>query len=394
MNPLPNDPWQLDVVAGWLLREGWRMQNRRLLFQEIAQRLIGEGVPIWRMAAYIPTLHPELFADAFFWRSDTKRATYVQAQHQVKVTEEFQASPLHEVTRTGQPLRRKLTGPAAQLDFPFLQEIASQGATEHYIAPVFYANNTIVHLSFTTNSPGGFSDAHIKTFDDLAVIFAPIVEAFSTNMMAARLLDTYVGHNAGQRVLTGQIVRGSGETLRAALWYCDLRGFTALSDQLPRDQLIATLNAYFDCMGEAIEQQHGEVLKFIGDAMLAIFPVAGDEQAACVSAFAAARQGLAAMDKLNQERAGRGESALAFGIALHIGDVMYGNIGTKHRLDFTVIGPAVNFAARLEAVCRQLGQRLVISEPVARHLGDQVSAIGQHTLRSIPQPQALFIPAS
>jgi adenylate cyclase len=386
--------WRLHPVTAWLLREGWRHTNRRLLFEELGQRFNAAGVPIWRMAAFIPTLHPELFADSFFWNRDSGKARYEQSEHSVQQEPDYQNSPLTEARRTGLSLRRRLVGPDAQLDFPILHSFAKQGATDYLALPVRWSQARPVFLTFTTDHPQGFSDEQIEVLFDLATVFAPIIEAMATQMIAVRLLDTYVGRNAGQRVLAGQIGRGSGETISAAIWYCDLRGFTALSDRLPRDRLIATLNDYFDRMGSAIERRHGEVLKFIGDAMLAIFPVAVGQQAACQAAFTAAQESIAAMDTLNIERRQAGDVELEYGIALHVGDVMYGNIGTSHRLDFTVIGPAVNYASRLERMCRELRQKLVMSADVARHLGPGVRSAGRHNLRSIAEPQEIFVQAS
>jgi adenylate cyclase len=388
-----DSPWLLHPVAAWLLREGWRHANRRLLFEQIGRRLNETGVPVWRMAAFIPTLHPELFADSFFWNRDSGEARYQQSEHGIQEEPDYINSPLTEARRTGQSLRRRLAGPQAQIDYPILREFASQGATDYLALPVRWTGARPVFLTFTTDHPQGFSEQQVSILSDLAVVFAPIIEAMATQMIAVRLLDTYVGRNAGQRVLAGQIGRGSGETISAAIWYCDLRGFTLLSDRLPRDRLIATLNDYFDRMGGAIERHKGEVLKFIGDAMLAIFPVEDSPAAACQSAFAAAQESIAAMDTLNAQRRSAGESELEYGIALHIGDVMYGNIGTSHRLDFTVIGPAVNYASRLERLCRDLGQKLVLSAAVARHLDDRVRSVGKHALRSVAEKQEIFVPA-
>jgi len=391
--PSPDPAWSLHPVTAWLLREGWRHTNQRKLFEEIGRRFNEAGVPIWRMAAFIPTLHPELYADSFFWTRDSGKARYQQSGHSVRQDAEYQNSPLLEVGRTGQPMRRRLAGADAVLDFPILRQMAEQGATEYIALPVRFSRPQPVYLTFATDRAGGFSDEHFVVLRDLAEVFAPIIEAMATQMVAVRLLDTYVGRNAGQRVLAGQIGRGSGETISAAIWYCDLRGFTQLSDRLPRDRLIATLNDYFDRMGGAIEKHKGEVLKFIGDAMLAIFPVENDQAAACQAAFAAAQESIAAMAAFNAQRRNDGDSELEYGIALHVGDVMYGNIGTSHRLDFTVIGPAVNYASRLERLCRELGQKLVLSADVARHLGSEVRSAGHHTLRSVAEKQEIFVAA-
>ena len=204
------------------------------------------------------------------------------------------------------------------------------------------------------------------------------------------MLDTYVGQHAGKHILEGQITRGSGETIKAAIWLCDLRGFTAMAERQPRDRMIACLNDYFDRMATPVKHHGGEILKFIGDAMLAVFPL--DEDRACERALAAATDARAAMRRWNAERQEQGDKALNFGIALHAGDVMYGNIGTADRLDFTIIGPAVNMTSRMERLCRRLDLDLLVSDSFAKMCASQASlrALGTHQLEDIVRPVELF----
>ena len=204
---------------------------------------------------------------------------------------------------------------------------------------------------------------HLTQIEDLLPVVSLLLEIHLNRRIAIDLLDTYVGRDAGERILNGQITRGSGETVQAAIWYCDLRGFTALSERLGRDALLACLNDYFDCMGVPIERHRGEILKFIGDAILAIFRL--DDEPACGRALDAAIDARSAMLELNRRRRADGLDALDFGLALHAGEVMYGNIGTADRLDFTVIGPAVNLTTRIERLCRTLGPNLLMSEAFA-----------------------------
>lgn len=217
---------------------------------------------------------------------------------------------------------------------------------------------------------------------------ATIIEARLTRRIARTLLDTYVGRRAGERILSGQIIRGTGETVRAAVWYCDLRGFTALTEQLPRDRLIATLNAYLECMAAPLERYDGKILKFMGDGMLAIFPIA-QKDAHC-RALNAAIEAREAMAQLNARRGARNESALGFGIALHAGKVMYGNIGAPTRLDFTVIGPAVNQTVRIEALCRQLGRQILVSSTFVLDCPIELVSLGRHVLRGVAEPAEIF----
>jgi adenylate cyclase len=252
-------------------------------------------------------------------------------------------------------------------------------------------------IAIATDRPDGFTLAELHLIDAMLPHMARQSELLTLRYLTTTLLDTYVGHKAGERVLTGQIRRGSGETIRAVIWLSDLRGFTSLSDRLPRDALLALLNGYFDCVGGAIEAAGGEILKFIGDAVLAIFPLGARYDLAviaraAVAAAVKARAGLAELRKLP------GGEALDFGVALHVGDVMYGNIGTSQRLDFTVIGPAVNMTARLESLAASLGEPILVSAEIASAIGGALGAaslesVGRHALKGMAAPVEAFRPA-
>ena len=194
-------------------------------------------------------------------------------------------------------------------------------------------------------------------------------------------------------MLEGQIKRGTGETIRAVIWLCDLRGFTWLSETLPRDALIDLLNSYFGPMCDAVAAQGGEILKFIGDAMLAIFPIQGGAQKTCMAALSAAETAQAALADENQRRHALGLPQIDYGLALHVGDVMYGNIGSDTRLDFTVIGPAVNLTARIESLRRQLGRTLLLSSDFAEASGSATNSLGRFALRGVAVEQEIFVPA-
>ncbi len=197
---------------------------------------------------------------------------------------------------------------------------------------------------------------------------------------------------AGQRILVGEMKHGEGQTIEAVIWYCDLRGFTRTSDRLPRDSVICLLNDYFGAMGAAVTSAGGEILKFMGDAMLAMLPVVSpDQRAETATRAAPAAAAGAAIAKLNDQRHDRDEQPLRFGLALHIGEVMFGNIGASSRLDFTVIGPAVNYAARLEKVCAASGGSIVLSRELASLLPpDATTLIGVHTLKDVDAPQQVY----
>jgi adenylate cyclase len=385
---MPTDAvWRPAPVIAWLARDAWRVNDSRKLLDELCARLIADGVPLWRLNAAFRTLHPELFADSFTWWRGA-RTTYETASHEQTKTIGFTRSPLVEVARTRRMIRRRLVDPSETLEFPVLADLRAKGGTDYVALPLEFTDGSLGFISLATDSPDGFSDAHLALCEDLRLVLARLAEAITIRSVAARLLDTYVGHDAGEHILRGQILRGSGDSLDAALWFCDLRGFTPLTGSLPRDELIALLNTYFDRMGEPVQRHGGEILKFIGDAMLAIFPTHEKSPGlACTAAFAAANEAIAAMAGLNGERRERGQPALGFGIALHIGEVMYGNIGTKNRLDFTVIGPAVNLVNRISGLCRELDRSLLVSEKFAAELSQQLVPLGSFNLRGFAEAQ-------
>jgi adenylate cyclase len=250
-------------------------------------------------------------------------------------------------------------------------------------------------ISTATRQPGGFTTAELALIDALTPYMARLTDIQALNYLATTLLDTYVGTDAGRRIMVGNIRRGSAETIRAVIWLCDMRDFTRLSDTLPGDELVALLNDYFDCVGPPVRERGGEILKFIGDAMLAIFRFDDDaaRSAACQNALDAAEEAMGLIDALNERRAETNAAPIGVGIALHLGDVLYGNIGASDRLDFTVVGPAVNEASRIQALCRPLERNVLISasfHEIACSCHGELMSLGFHALRGVREPQELF----
>jgi adenylate cyclase len=256
--------------------------------------------------------------------------------------------------------------------------------------PFRFADGQLNVMSMTSFAPGGFSTAHLGQIYEVLPTLGRLFEVFAQRRTAVVLLETYLGRRTGGRVLNGLVKHGDGEHIECVVWFSDLRESTALSISMGREAYLAYLNAYFNCVAGAILENGGEVLRFIGDAALAIFPIGREgPRAACRQALAAALEALARMDKANASR-GR---PLRFGIGLHLGDVLYGNIGTPSRIEFTVIGAAANEAARIEALCKELETPLIASEAVARHLSAALRPLGRHRLRGVAEPMALFTPA-
>jgi len=382
-------PRRPGALLDWLIGDARRLPDGPTLLTELCTRLVAQGVPLARASFHLRVLHPQLFGVGFYWQRGAKEIRVFRAQHGIEQTDLFLKSPMRLLFEGAGAVRQRLDLPDAPLAVPLFEELRREGLTDYVALPVTFSDGMIHGTTWSSDHPGGFGGAALAQLEDLLPVFGLLLEIHLSRRMAITLLDTYVGHNAGERILKGEITRGRGTTVAAAIWYCDLRGFTALSERLGRDALLACLNDYFDCMAGAVERQGGEILKFIGDALLAIFPLAGEQ--ACRRALAAACEARETMAALNARRRARGDEALAFGIALHVGEVMYGNIGAADRLDFTVIGPAVNLAVRLERLCRSLDRELLLSDSFACDCAaPPLSSLGRHRLEGIARPVEVF----
>lgn len=378
-------------LIAWLLDEARFYPRTREVIEQLCQRLVAAGIPLMRALVNVRTVHPQIYATSYRWERGGKALTFSPG-HDIVNDPEYLNSPFKLIHDGAGGIRRRLEDAGVAMDFPILETLKAQGATDYLAVPILFSDGIVNAASLATDRPGGFTIEELGLVYDLLPILTLILEAQSTRRMAAALLDTYLGRQAGKRVLEGEIRRGSGETIHAVIAYCDLRGFTAMSEALPRDEVIALLNDYFERVIQPVHDHGGQVLKLIGDGMLAIFPL-GDpafRPYVCRQALDAAGDAERAMDELNQTRAADGKPALRFGFALHLGDVMYGNIGAPDRLDFTVIGAAVNNAARLEELSAGLGVTVIVSEAVARESGRELAALGSHTPRGAAKPQALY----
>jgi adenylate cyclase len=381
-----------DPVAAWLLDDARDLADTRTVISSLCQRLLASGFPLYRLFLSIGTLHPQVATIGYQWRRGDSLASETPREHGIDRQDVYLRSPIKLIHDGVPEVRRRLEGLAAPHEFPILDDLAAEGVTDYLIVPLRFSSRRVNAVSIATNRPGGFSKPELGRFKNLIPLLALVLDVKETQRVASTLLDTYLGRDAGRRVLGGLVQRGDGITLAAALWYCDLRSFTATTETLPRDQIIALLNDYFACMVGAVHRHGGEVLKFIGDAMLAIFPIADDldRDRACLAALAAAEDALADLDDLNERRLADGKAVLEADIALHSGAVMYGNIGAPDRLDFTAIGTAVNLVTRLERMSEELGQRLLASARFASPCGSKLVSVGHYRLRGFSQPQEIF----
>jgi adenylate cyclase len=387
----------VETAFRWMLEEGRLLPDLGDFVTGLARQLSEAGFPLLRFFTSVRTLHPQIAAIGYVWSRGDSSAKRVARDHAVMTSPEFIASPLR-VLYQGEvsEIRRRLTGAEAANDFPILDEMRKQGATDYAIFAIRLPGGVRSSVSITSDAPEGFTDAQMAAFRTLIPLLSLIIEAREWAYIARSLMHVYLGSNAGEAVLSGQIQRGDARTIAAAIWYCDLRGFTQMSNELPRDLVIATLNDYFDTVARPVIARGGEILKFIGDAMLAIFPMQDDldRDGKCRVALEAAMAALAGLRDLNEMRTATGQPALKIGIGLHAGSVSYGNIGAAQgedaRLDFTVIGPAVNLATRIETLCPILDQPLLASRQFASVCGSQLKHLGAYPLRGFAEHQDVY----
>lgn len=382
-------PLSLHPVVDWLVHGARNAPLSQEVLTELCQRMTAAGLPLWRVTVFVRTLHPEIVGRRFMWHPETGTEV-TDGSFELLERRTFLESPMMHVSNTGESLRRRLADPDCVMDYPVLHDLRAEGVTDYFVAPLHFSNGEVHFSSWATRQPGGFTDAEIEAIERVVPPLARIGEIRAWYRVAGNLLTTYIGKNAGERVLAGHIRRGDTEAIHAAIWLSDMRGFTALADTLPPQQLVDLLNRYFDCQVPAIHEHGGEVLKYMGDGLLAIFPIGAESDfpAICAAALAAGR---AARDNIAALHVAEDGPSLRFGLALHIGDVLYGNIGSGNRLDFTAIGPAVNLAARLEKLAGRLGRTILASEDFVDHCGgDGLQPIGRFAVAGFAAEQMVF----
>jgi adenylate cyclase len=377
-------------VIDWLTDGAPSDARSEEVLASLCQRLVSCGMPLWRVAVFVTTLHPDVMGRRFLWTAESG-VTTSEALFQVMETDEYRASPFAIVYATRQPLRCRFAVDGCP-DLEVLQQLQSEGATDYVAFPLRFSDGTIHVATWSTRQPQGFTPEQFAALESVIAPLARVAEIRALRRTAGNLIETYVGHQTGERILAGKIRRGHIETLHAVIWLSDMRGFTSLAERLPPQALVDLLNQYFDCQVPAIAEHGGEVLKFMGDGLLAIFPLAdaGDAASVCARTLKGAHQAAARVADLSDRRVAAGESALRFGLALHVGEVMYGNIGGGSRLDFTCIGPAVNLAARLEKLTAKLGRTIIASAEFAAHVPEQFCSIGEFSVAGFAAHQSVF----
>lgn len=371
--------WLLDPSTGQLAPEA--------LLDSLAARLEASGLSLFRVSIWIPTKHPELWGNQLIWDRESG-CRVLRRSHEVSTGTDYVGTPAERLHLSGATsLRCQLEGSGA-VPFEMLRRMAEAGATD-YLMISLEPGVGAPWIAFACADKGGFEDAQIELLTALGPLLSLHVRIVAAGFATQSLLEVYLGANASRRVLEGAFRRGTGTDIEAALWFCDMRGFTELSDRLPPREVVVILDAYFEHVAAAIEGQGGEILKFIGDAVLAVFPVeAEDPEEPCRRALAAAEDVLAAAPAWSVRA---GAAPMALGIALHLGRVMYGNIGGRARLDFTAIGASVNEVCRVESLCKELGVPLLVTGEFARALRrDDLVSLGAHALKGVSEPREIL----
>jgi adenylate cyclase len=382
-------------LLNWVLQEAPAFATSRELSAAFARKMRTAGIPVWTLSVVIQILHPQVAAFGHSWHSVTGELVEREVDFEDLQSPQYLNSPLVPIFEGAGGIRRRLDIKEPLLDFGILRDLHAEGATDYVAMPMHFSDGQINAVCLSSNRPGGFTTSDLGHIYEILAVLGKIYEVHVLQHKAISLLDTYLGPHAGERVLNGLIRRGDGQNIRAVIWFCDLRGSTPLAQSMSRDEFLACLNEFFDCVGGAVLDHGGQILRFIGDAALAIFPFEDEPddaglQAACKRAIAAAHEAASRMKSANARRVDESKQALGYGIALHVGDVTYGNIGTGNRLEFTVIGEAANLAARIESLCKVLGEPVLLSAEFATCDPDHVVSLGEHQLKGIDAPQEIF----
>jgi adenylate cyclase len=384
----------IENIIEWLVGGARQIGSFARTIDELSWRLVAAGIPLLRVNLRGGTLHPQFLGSVYVWWRTSAQTQEIMITHEVADLVPPAQNPVMRV-RGGEILRRNLKGPEARLDFSILHDLKARGGTDYFALPVGGAFGPCAYMAaYVTDRPGGFLEREIADLTAVSERLSIAADMNSQRQIAENVLKAYLGAQTGRKVLAGQIRRGSGEAIAAVLWSSDLRRFTQMSDQLPGERVIGILNDLFDLQAKAIVRHGGEILKFVGDGLLAIFPVTNPDEANRITAnaLAAAKESLAALGSAQEGAPLANGPPLEIVIALHYGTVIYGNIGAADRLDFTVIGPAVNLVSRIEAIAKSLDLPMIVSDDFAGAYGGKLKSLGLHQLRGLDLPHELFTP--
>jgi adenylate cyclase len=376
----------------WLIAQITEKPSLDVLFNGFCKKLVKQGLPLWRANIGLETLHPEDIGFSYLWIDGAlSERTRNRARPGILTSSDYLNSPAKVVDDTNQPFRWRRGEDDRGMEI--IADLIAENATEYTMLPLSFQDTyRSASISFGTKAEGGFGEAGFEALQYATILISPLCERIALRRVAIDALTVYLGPTAAHHAYSGQIERGDLRTIRAAILIADLRGFTLLSDRLQRREMVDLLDRWFGVMGAAIEAEGGDILKFMGDGLLAVFPLDDDPKASCARALNAAKSTIADTAKLNEALSAEGLTPLRFGLALHAGAVEFGNIGAARRIDFTVIGPAVNHASRLQDLTKVLQTPLVLSDVFVRTLGEPLRSLGSQVLRGVREPVEVFAP--
>jgi adenylate cyclase len=387
----PSRGWPLEPVATWLLTEGRFIADPMTLTEQMMQQLDAVGARIDRLRITSGTLHPQLAAVGLSWtRADGAR--FWSGEHGVQESDAYIGSPVQHVHLTGTLFHHQLGLTPDENEHSLWQDLRTDGIRDYLALPLVFSNRMVNVMTVATREARGFDADEVARLQALANLMAPLIELLVTRRTALGLLDTFVGKRISERILKGQVKRGDGEKISAAFWYSDLRGFTALSETLPTGQLLKLLNDYYEYCAAAAAPRGGEILQFIGDAILIVFEIKDPARTAdvCKAALDAAIDAFDTIAVVNNRRRRARQPVVEFGLGLHLGTVTHANVGAPNRLAFNVVGPAVNMTARIQSMTKELGIPLLMSADFVHQVDLPVTSVGRHDLRGIAKSQELF----
>jgi adenylate cyclase len=393
---------RIDHIKGWLIDRGLAGDSEDRLLQGFCEKCRVAGIPLAQGVMMVDTLHPIYEGRLFAWKTDSAEAlqsTEYGSSRGGDTARLWQESPFYHLLSTGENELRRRIGPDHPVDFAILDDLRAEGQTDYFAMVRRFDEGTVIGemdcvcTRWSTTSPEGFAEDGLDALRSLVPSLCLAVKAYSLTRIAKSLVEAYLGRDAGRRVLEGHMSRGTADRINAVLWFSDLRDYTAISESAATDQILPFLNDYAEAVISAVHSAGGDVLKLIGDGTLAIFHT-DDMADACRAALAAEHDLRQRLEKLNELRATQGLPVTTIYLALHIGDVFYGNIGSRDRLDFTVIGPAVNEVARIASLCRSVDRPMLMSSDFLSALpladrGNLVS-VGRYALRGSSRAQELF----
>jgi adenylate cyclase len=384
-----HDPNMGGPLVDWLFRDAPSLASPEEFTRAFAERLLAQNIPVSRLAVMIWSLHPQIAANNIIWERGKEELNTFAPTYEIHDHPSYLNSPLRHVSNGLGGVRQRLDDPHADASFPIIEDLRALGATDYVAMPLPFSDGRRNVLTLTSDHPDGFSTEDLGTIFEAIFVVSRFYEVFTQRMNAQSLLETYVGKRSGARVLGGEIRRGDGDEIDAAIMFCDLRGSTRLEEELGRRAYIALLNRFFETVSNVVHDHGGEVLKFIGDAVLAVFPDNHDSIKASAQSVDAAKEIIRQIDLW---RADVPDVDIDVVLGLDFGRVTYGNVGSSERLDFTVIGQAANISARLADHAKTTPHRILVSDAVAKCCEGLVD-MGEVSLHNVSRPVTCFASA-